>query len=231
MSVYWAGKNRKNSGLRLRKLPEVLEQWKQRFRQVKLESCKWQEILKRYDDPQTFFFVDPPYHPETLDRRLYQHDLTAAEHEELLKALRNVQGKVLLCGYDHKLYRKHLPDWRRIEFQTRSTISAEKSPRTEIIWLNFDETGSLLTKTPATLSMPRRKNAKCDQEGSLLTKTCTLPMTHRKSSKSGLSEIDQELLEGIELRRKTLATMIRGVRTAIPLRSSFTVLGGMENQN
>ena len=36
-------------------------------------------------------------------------------------------------------------------------------------------------------------------------------MPHRKSSKFGLSEIDQELLDGIERRRKTLATMIRGV--------------------
>ena len=178
----------KNNTVRLRKLPEILAQWKQRFRRVKLESCRWQEILKRYDDPQTFFFTDPPYYPETLSHKLYRHELDTAEHEELLSALQNVQGKVLLCGYEHPLYREQLSHWRRIDFKTCAQVARNRPPRTETIWLNFDETGLLLRKPPTIFAIPR----------------C-------KSSKPELSDIDQELLDGIERRRRTLATMIRGV--------------------
>lgn len=56
------------------------------------------EIIKKYDTPNTFFYIDPPYqHKTRVDKKSYKHEFF--DHEELEKALANIKGKFLLSGY------------------------------------------------------------------------------------------------------------------------------------
>ena len=129
---------------RLLRLSDTIRCWRDRFRRVHIERNSWEEVLRLYDSPDTFFFVDPPYHPDTCSKGLYRHELTRRQHIELLEALNRVKGSVLLCGIDHPFYQQRLFHWRRVTFNTRTTMnrSKYKPPRQETIWLNYEGDGS-----------------------------------------------------------------------------------------
>lgn len=133
-----------SSVARLLRLPDVIQIWRDRFKLVRLEGKEWYEIFDRYDHPDTLFFVDPPYHPDTCSAGLYQHELTADQHVELLERLNRVKGFVMLCGINHPVYQQHLFHWRRISFMTKTTMTRgkKKPPRKEEIWLNYEADGS-----------------------------------------------------------------------------------------
>lgn len=60
-------------------------------------------------------------------------EMSDAEHEELLRALKNHRGMVLLSGYDCGMYRDMLPDWR---VQRRAATADRGKRRTECLWMN-----------------------------------------------------------------------------------------------
>ena len=89
----------------------------------------------------TLHYVDPPYMPESrspsnkydLKYRAYRHELTEADHAELLGALQQLEGMVVLSGYRTELYDSLLIDWERHE--TKAYADGAR-PRTECLWLN-----------------------------------------------------------------------------------------------
>lgn len=130
-----------------------LPRFHERFKGVQVEGDDWRVILDRYDSPQTVFYLDPPYVPDTRAQpRVYTHELTYADHEELVARLLRAQGGVVLSGYDHPLYAPlTAAGWRMERFQTvtfaagntRATrtkgTGAKQAPRyrrTECLWLN-----------------------------------------------------------------------------------------------
>lgn len=140
---------------RLRRLPQTIKDWKRRFQNVRVECDDWQKIVELYDGPDTFFYCDPPYHPDTFSGPLYQHQFTDADHRELLQVLNQVEGFVMLCGLDHELYDEELVHWRKVKFPTRSFMSSSsyKRPRTEIIWMNYEADGKKNHEHKARIAM------------------------------------------------------------------------------
>jgi DNA adenine methylase len=130
----------------LRALPDKLVWWRDRLRQVCVENRPWQEIIDLYDSPDTFFFCDPPYLSQVLSStaRLYQCQMDASEHTDLIERLRTIKGYALLCGYNHPKYTELLFHWRKLGFHSRATMSSGKKrgKRLESIWLNYEEDGS-----------------------------------------------------------------------------------------
>lgn len=130
--------------IRLLRLPDTIRRWRDRFRRVHVEGQPWQEIVRQYDGADTFFFVDPPYHPNVCAPKLYRREMTPDQHIELLEALNRTKGYVLLCGINHPQYEEHLFFWRRISFDARTVMnrSKYKPHRKEEIWLNYQADGS-----------------------------------------------------------------------------------------
>jgi hypothetical protein len=58
---------------------------------------------------------------------------TGGGHAELLAALRDLKGFVLLSGYPDELYDAALPDWRRVQIRALADGARE---RTEVLWIN-----------------------------------------------------------------------------------------------
>ena len=58
-----------------------------------------------------------------------------AEHEELLKALLNHPGKILLSGYDNDMYNDMLSEWHKV---CKATRAEGGRARTEILWMNYE---------------------------------------------------------------------------------------------
>jgi DNA adenine methylase len=121
--------------------PPALAQVIERLRGVVIERRPALQILARHDAPDALHFVDPPYLIETRSRAnrrtdnggVYRHELTTEQHVELLAALQELEGMVVLCGYPSDLYDAMLPDWRRID---RKAFADGALERTECLWLN-----------------------------------------------------------------------------------------------
>lgn len=76
----------------------------------------------------------PPYLHETRKNYLYKHEMSDQEHEELLSAIVNHKGKILISGYENDMYNYCLKGWKKVYKKT----TAEKGlKRTEVLWMNY----------------------------------------------------------------------------------------------
>lgn len=93
------------------------------------------DLIGRYNHNNVLLYVDPPYVLGTRTGKIYKHEMTDEDHEQLLKLLLQHSGTVMLSGYDNELYNDYLNGWSRCEFKTTAQRGL---PRTEVLWLNFD---------------------------------------------------------------------------------------------
>jgi DNA adenine methylase len=80
----------------LERLPDSIEQAHKRLVRVQIESLPYEEILKRYDRPTTFFYLDPPYY----GRKLYNYNLEPEDFATLADRLRTLKGRFVLSLND-----------------------------------------------------------------------------------------------------------------------------------
>ena len=119
-------------------LPAILD----RLKGVWLENQDCVEIIKRFDSPNTLFYVDPPYVHETrTSKNCYTYEMEGIKHSELLEVLNNCEGKVVLSGYECDLYCNELKHWNRTEFDVANHAGQGKvkQRRKEIVWRNYNE--------------------------------------------------------------------------------------------
>jgi DNA adenine methylase len=120
-------------------LPEVHA----RLRRVAILNRPALEVIRGQDGEQTLFYLDPPYLHETrATTSEYAHEMTHADHRELLGTLTGIKGKFLLSGYDSDLYREfeRANGWRRHEFELPNNAAGGDTKRRmrEIVWCNVD---------------------------------------------------------------------------------------------
>ena len=83
----------------------------QRFRNVIVEHKDFEELIKQYDTPETFFYCDPPY----LGAKNVGHVMTEHDHERLIRTLLSIRGKAMVSHYPHPLYDQLLKSgWKKI---------------------------------------------------------------------------------------------------------------------
>lgn len=124
--------------------PVTLRAVTERLQSVLIECRPALQVMQDHDTPGTVHFVDPPYVPATraISRgakalKAYRHEMSDADHAELLEVLRSLSGYVLLCGYDNELYRRTLKGWTRIDKHARAASGQRGSTaRVESIWLS-----------------------------------------------------------------------------------------------
>ena len=116
-------------------LPETMKIAIDRLKGVQIENLPAVNLIKRYDTPDVFIYADPPYLHGTRKNYLYAHEMSDAEHEELLETLLDHPGKVLLSGYENDIYNKVLSDWNKVQKETRAEQGLK---RIETLWMNYD---------------------------------------------------------------------------------------------
>ena len=112
-----------------------------RLRRVSIEQMDGRTLIAAFDGPRVLVYVDPPYVRKTRlsaqvaadSAPLYTHEMSDADHEELVEQLVASKAMVLVSGYPSDLYNKRLQDWRRVEIEARAH---RNSPRTEALWIN-----------------------------------------------------------------------------------------------
>jgi DNA adenine methylase len=112
----------------------------ERLRTVLIESRPAIEMLAQYDGEDSFFYLDPPYVPETRHGKkaaTYAHEMSIDDHATLLDAVLQLRGKVMLSGYGHLLYDSKLRKWRRAELKTKAHMANSGQERIEVVWFNY----------------------------------------------------------------------------------------------
>lgn len=126
----------------------VVEEWSQvehlfniaeRLKMAFIENDEGIEIIKRYDQLHTLFYLDPPYLPELRSERwtssAYRCEVDEHYHRQLLELLLEpLQGMVVISGYPSDLYDERLIGWQRVETTARTTNTSNIV--TEVIWLS-----------------------------------------------------------------------------------------------
>lgn len=120
------------------KVPEIIVAAAERLRGVQIENRPAVDLIARFNYPNVLIYADPPYLLNTRHGKQYRHEMTEADHRELLETLRAHKGPVLLSGYDSKLYNDMLQGWHREETISRTQTAAQ---RREVLWMNFEPAG------------------------------------------------------------------------------------------
>lgn len=114
-------------------LPENIAMVAERLKWVQIENRPALQVIGRYNRPDVLIYADPPYLMEGRNGAIYKNEMSETDHAELLEALLEHSGPVILSGYDSQLYNERLANWRRIE--RKQTIETGQS-RTEVLWIN-----------------------------------------------------------------------------------------------
>ncbi|ELY2036753.1 DNA adenine methylase [Enterobacter hormaechei] len=120
--------------------PDNLAAVASRFAGVLIENRSAIQCMRDHDTASTLHFVDPPYvhetRVETAKNSAYRFEMTNEEHTELLNALKELRGAVIVCGYNSDLYNNALDGWKRVSRTTAANGFAGSVQRTECLWLN-----------------------------------------------------------------------------------------------
>lgn len=100
------------------------------------------KVIAKYDSPDTLFYVDPPYLPETrISPQVYKYEMTYQDHADLLLVLSCISGKFLLSGYESDLYQtaEKLYMWNKTVITTPNHASgkSKKDIKRECVWTNY----------------------------------------------------------------------------------------------
>jgi DNA adenine methylase len=118
-----------------RRLPEIVYQVADRLKDAQIECRPALRLIKDFNGPEVLIYADPPYlkSTRTLNGNQYRYEMSESDHEELLAALLQHQGPVILSGYANDLYNFILYDWVCVRKNTTAELGAR---RTECLWLN-----------------------------------------------------------------------------------------------
>ncbi len=98
-------------------LPAIHE----RLQTVMVECLDWRIVMDRYNEwgQEGFYYLDPPYAPDTRRGTQYDHELSSKDHEELVEWLiHKARVQVMLSGYDNPTYhRLEEAGWRKVCFE------------------------------------------------------------------------------------------------------------------
>jgi DNA adenine methylase len=119
-------------------LPDV----HQRLQRVVILNQDALDVIRRQDGEHTLFYCDPPYVHETrASTGEYAHEMSEAQHRQLLEVLAGIRGRFMLSGYPSPLYseweKRH--GWNRHEYliDNKAAAGKVKETKTECLWCNF----------------------------------------------------------------------------------------------
>lgn len=109
-----------------------------------LENLDYKDLIKRYDRPSTFFYLDPPYITNNLRSGERYNGYNDVKFDELAGILNNIQGKYLLneIEEDQEIISEELGPPKKIQ-EVRNTFALNldeenyRPTRKECYWMNY----------------------------------------------------------------------------------------------
>jgi DNA adenine methylase len=116
--------------------------WVEHFLKItEVENMDFGDVIKKYDSPTTYFYVDPPYWK--TENYYSNHDFDREDHERLANTLKGIEGKFSLSYYDFEILSQWFPKndyiWQMKEFA--KAASAKKGEKQnmgeELLIMNY----------------------------------------------------------------------------------------------
>lgn len=123
-----------DSRFNLARLRAELKALRDRLATVTIEQLDFADVIRRYDGPQTLFFLDPPYHETTG----YGLEFGDDRYEALAEQLAGISGQFIMSINDTPFIRRTFARFRVDEVDTTWTVSSAAARRatkvTELIF-------------------------------------------------------------------------------------------------
>ena len=116
-------------------LPEKILEVAERLRCVQIDNRPALEVIKRFNYPDVFMYIDPPYLWKTRTAKQYRHEMTDADHEQLLRELLTTQAMIMISGYETDMYNDILKGWHKEQFRSHAEYGGS---RIETVWMNYE---------------------------------------------------------------------------------------------
>jgi DNA adenine methylase len=68
---------------------------------TEVENLDFEDVIKKYDSPYSYFYLDPPYYK--TEKYYSNHDFDSNDHYRLAKLLKNISGRFSLSYYHFDL--------------------------------------------------------------------------------------------------------------------------------
>lgn len=108
----------------------------ERLKQVIIEKQDFEKLIARFDTPNTFFYLDPPYY--TKEHLYDREDANAfTKHDKLAVILSQIKGKFLLSYNNDPFIRTLYQGFTIDEVEAQYTVSGAFQTETELLIRNY----------------------------------------------------------------------------------------------
>lgn len=122
--------------LNLLRIEEELSSVHLRLSRVLIENLPYTDVIVRYDRPETFFYIDPPYF--NCETYYGEGVFQRSDFANLADLLGTIKGKCLLSLNDTPEVRQIFEAFSIDQVPVRYTVSRSKQPRTqEVLIANY----------------------------------------------------------------------------------------------
>lgn len=112
-------------GLNISTLEESLIEVHWRLERIYIENLDACECIQRYDRPETFFYIDPPY----WGTKGYTVPFKEADYRRLRDVLANIKGKFIMSLNDHPAVRKIFKPFRIRKVSTTYSVQNRRKDK------------------------------------------------------------------------------------------------------
>lgn len=115
---------------------DSLPKYRDRLKDVVIEHCGYEQIIKTYDRPGACFYLDPPY---VGTEKYYNADFTTSDHKRLNTLLRGLKGRFILSYNDCEFVRDLYNNYNITSISRANLLSAGDNSKEfrELIITNF----------------------------------------------------------------------------------------------
>lgn len=116
--------------------------YREHFDKITFVECSdFEEVVKKYDSPTTYFYMDPPYWK--TENYYSNHDFDVKDHERLASSLNSIQGRFGLSYYVFPKLNDWFPPekfrWESKAFKKAAAAKKDgtQNEGTELLILNY----------------------------------------------------------------------------------------------
>lgn len=108
-----------------------------------IENLDFEDVIKKYDSPETYFYCDPPYYIVGEGTYYSNHSFTREDHKRLADCLTSIKGRFSLSYYDFPQLSEWFPKdkytWKEKEFSKSAMATAGKlqTKAIELLIMNY----------------------------------------------------------------------------------------------
>lgn len=127
------------------RLPGDMLDAAERLKSVQIENRPALDLIRKFNHDNVLIYADPPYLLNTRGGKQYRYEMTEQDHLDLLDALKQHKGTVILSGYPSEMYDRELVGWNQIH---RKSYNQNADQRTEVLYCNFEMPGLFAEEGP-----------------------------------------------------------------------------------